>query len=108
MDLLKGNVRQIYFRYLGAAFGSALISSIYGLVDSAMVGQYQGPEGTAALAIVAVVAVAAVGFAGHMIAHHVGGFYARIEEEDERARMEEEQAAKKAAQEGNHQTGETQ
>ena len=39
MDLLKGNVRQIYFRYLGAAFGSALISSIYGLVDSAMVGQ---------------------------------------------------------------------
>ena len=42
MDLLKGNVRQIYFRYLGAAFGSALISSIYGLVDSAMVGQYQG------------------------------------------------------------------
>jgi len=54
MDLLKGNVRQIYFRYLGAAFGSALISSIYGLVDSAMVGQYQGPEGTAALAIVLV------------------------------------------------------
>ena len=54
------------------------------------------------------VAVAAVGFAGHMIAHHVGGFYARIEEEDERARMEEEQAAKNAAQEGNHQKGETQ
>ena len=53
MALLKGNVRQIYFRYLGAAFGSALIRSIYGLVDSAMVGQYQGPEGTAALAIVA-------------------------------------------------------
>ena len=60
------------------------------------------------LAIVAVVAVAAVGFAGHMIAHHVGGFYARIEEEDERARMEEEQAAKNAAQEENHQKGETQ
>ena len=57
---------------------------------------------------VAVVAVAAVGFAGHMIAHHVGGFYARIEEEDERARMEEEQAAKNAAQEENHQKGETQ
>ena len=46
--------------------------------------------------------------AGHMIAHHVGGFYARIEEEDERARMEEEQAAKNAAQEENHQKGETQ
>ena len=47
-------------------------------------------------------AVAAIGFAGHMIAHHVGEFYARIEEEDERARREEEkeeQAAHAAAQE---------
>lgn len=35
-----------------AAFGSALISSIYGVVDMAMVGQYQGPEGTAALTVV--------------------------------------------------------
>ena len=42
----------MYFRYLTAAFGSALISSIYGVVDMAMVGQYQGPEGTAALAVV--------------------------------------------------------
>ena len=48
------------------------------------------PKALAALAIIAVVAVAAIGFAGHMIAHHVGGFYARIEEEDERARREEE------------------
>lgn len=53
MDLLKGNVKKLYGKYLTAAFGSALISSIYGLVDTAMVGQYQGPEGTAALAVVA-------------------------------------------------------
>ena len=53
MDMLSGNVRKIYFRYLAAAFGSALISSIYGVVDMAMVGQYQGPDGTAALAVVA-------------------------------------------------------
>ena len=53
MDLLKGNVRQIYFRYLGAAFGSALISSVYSMADMAMVGQYQGPDGIAALAVVA-------------------------------------------------------
>lgn len=53
MDLLKGNIRHIYFKYLSAAFGSALISSIYSLVDMAMVGQYQGPGGTAALAVVA-------------------------------------------------------
>ena len=29
------------------------ISSIYGIVDMAIVGQYQGPDGTAALAVVA-------------------------------------------------------
>ena len=53
MDLLSGNVKRIYFKYLTAAFGSALISSVYGIVDMAMVGQYQGPGGTAALAVVA-------------------------------------------------------
>ncbi len=53
MDFLNGNIRNIYFKYLAAAFGSALISSIYGVVDMAMVGQYQGPDGTAALAVVA-------------------------------------------------------
>lgn len=52
MDFLTGNIKPMYFKYLAAAFGSALISSIYGVVDMAMVGQYQGPEGTAALAIV--------------------------------------------------------
>ena len=52
MDLLCGNIKTLYFKYLSAAFGSALISSIYGIVDMAMVGQYQGPDGTAALAVV--------------------------------------------------------
>lgn len=52
MDFLTDNIKPLYFKYLGAAFGSALISSIYGVVDMAMVGQYQGPEGTAALAVV--------------------------------------------------------
>lgn len=52
MDFLTGKIKPMYFKYLAAAFGSALISSIYGVVDMAMVGQYQGPEGTAALAIV--------------------------------------------------------
>ncbi len=53
MDLQNGNVKTVYFKYLSAAFGSALISSIYGIVDMAMVGQYEGPSGTAALAVVA-------------------------------------------------------
>lgn len=53
VDLLNGSIKSLYFRYLSAAFGSALISCIYGVVDTAMVGQYHGPEGTAALAVVA-------------------------------------------------------
>ena len=42
MSLLTGKIRPIYCRYLSAAFGSALITSIYSIVDMAMVGQYQG------------------------------------------------------------------
>ena len=53
MDFLNGRIKTIYFRYLSAAFGSALITSIYSIVDMAMVGQYHGPEGSAALAVVA-------------------------------------------------------
>ena len=53
MDLLNGKIKPLYFKYLSAAFGSAIISSVYSIVDTAMVGQYQGPTGTAALAVVA-------------------------------------------------------
>lgn len=53
MDFLNGKIKPLYFKYLTAAFGSALVTSIYSIVDMAMVGQYQGPEGTAALAVVA-------------------------------------------------------
>lgn len=53
MDFLSGKIKTLYFKYLAAAFGSALITSIYSIVDMAMVGQYHGPEGTAALAVVA-------------------------------------------------------
>lgn len=52
MEFLLSKIKPMYFKYLGAAFGSALISSIYGVVDMAMVGQYQGPKGTAAMAVV--------------------------------------------------------
>lgn len=53
MDFLNDRIKPIYFKYLSAAFGSAMITSIYSIVDMAMVGQYQGPDGTAALAVVA-------------------------------------------------------
>lgn len=53
MKLLDEKIKKVYFKYLLAVFGSAMISCIYGVVDMAVVGQYQGPNGTAALAIVA-------------------------------------------------------
>lgn len=53
MDFLHSKIRPMYFKYLAAAFGSAMITSVYSIVDTAMVGQYHGPQGTAALAIVA-------------------------------------------------------
>lgn len=53
MNFLTGKIKSMYFKYLFAAFGSALISSIYGIVDMAVVGQYHGPEGTAAMAVIA-------------------------------------------------------
>lgn len=53
MDILNERIRPLYFKYLATAFGSAMITSIYSIVDMAMVGQYQGPDGTAALSVVA-------------------------------------------------------
>lgn len=53
MDILNDNVRKLYTKYFVTAFGSTMISCIYGIVDMAVVGQYQGPSGTAALAVVA-------------------------------------------------------
>lgn len=53
MKFLNENIKSLYFKYLVATFGSAMITSIYSLVDMAMVGQYYGPVGTATLTIVA-------------------------------------------------------
>ena len=45
------------------------------------------------MVIVAVVAILLLAFAGAMAARHIGGFYARIQEEDERLLREEEEQA---------------
>ncbi len=52
MDLLKDNVKKLYFKYLAAAFGSSLISTIYGFVDMIVIGRYEGPAGSAAMAVI--------------------------------------------------------
>ena len=51
MDLLKSKIKPMYFRYLFAASGSAMVASVFGMVDAMMVGRYHGPVGTAALAV---------------------------------------------------------
>ena len=53
MDLINDKIKNIFFKYLFLSFGSALITSIYSIVDMMMVGQYHGYNGTAALAVVA-------------------------------------------------------
>lgn len=52
MELQTGNIRNIYFRYLVPTLFSGLVMSVYSLVDMIVVGQYEGPAGTAALACV--------------------------------------------------------
>jgi putative MATE family efflux protein len=52
MDLAKDNTRKLYHHFLLNAFGSALVASVFGLVDMAMMGNYQGASGPAALAVV--------------------------------------------------------
>lgn len=51
MDLLTGKIRPIYLKYLVAASGSAMVASIFGMVDAMAVGKYHGPAGNAALAV---------------------------------------------------------
>lgn len=41
----------MYFKYLVAASGSAMVGSVFGMVDAMMVGKYHGPSGNAALAV---------------------------------------------------------
>lgn len=51
MDLLKGKIGPMYLQFLAAASGSALVASMFGMVDAMMVGKYHGPIGSAALAV---------------------------------------------------------
>lgn len=52
MDLIKSDVRQLYRKYLVASVTSALVMSIYTLVDTIAIGQSEGPIGAAAMAVI--------------------------------------------------------
>ncbi len=52
MDMLNGDIRQLYRKFLSTSLFSALVISIYSFVDTIAVGQSEGPIGTAAMAII--------------------------------------------------------
>ena len=52
MNLLTSDIKKVYRKYMFSAFGSAIITSIYSMVDIICVGQYEGKVGAAALACI--------------------------------------------------------
>ncbi len=52
MDLLKDSVTKAFRHYFLLAFGGAFLGCIYGMVDSAVVGQYGGPLAAASMSVV--------------------------------------------------------
>jgi putative MATE family efflux protein len=53
MNMLTDNVKPLYRKFLFPSMGGALAISIYSLIDTIAVGQYEGPAGAAAMAIIA-------------------------------------------------------
>ena len=51
MDLLKDNLKNLYFRFLIPSLGSAMVMSIYTLTDAIVIGKGIGANALAALSI---------------------------------------------------------
>ncbi len=52
MDILKDNPRTLFRRYFLSSFMGSFIVAIYSIIDSIMIGQYEGPVGAAAVACI--------------------------------------------------------
>lgn len=52
VNLLKDDIKKMYFILLASAIGSTLVSTIYSTVDMICVGHYCGPVGTAAISCI--------------------------------------------------------
>lgn len=51
MNLLKDNPNKVFFKFLIPAVSSAIAVAIYSFVDTIVIGQDMGPDGTAACAV---------------------------------------------------------
>lgn len=49
MDLLNGNVKKLFFKYFKATISSSMVMTIYSLVDTICIGQYEGSVSMAQL-----------------------------------------------------------
>ena len=49
MDLLKDNLKKLYFKFLIPSLGSAMVMSIYTLTDAIVIGKGVGADALAAL-----------------------------------------------------------
>jgi len=52
MDLLKDNPRKLFWKFLVPAVSAAIAVAAYSFVDTIVIGQDAGPNGTAACAVV--------------------------------------------------------
>jgi Na+-driven multidrug efflux pump len=52
MDLLKDNIRKLYFQYLIPSLSSAMVVSIYVMTDAIVIGKGLGPEALSALNLI--------------------------------------------------------
>lgn len=52
MELLSGDIRRLFWKYLAASVMGAVVTSVYSFVDVIAIGQSEGPAGTAAMAVI--------------------------------------------------------
>lgn len=52
MDLVKDGIGRLYRRYLGASMVSAVVMTVYSMVDTVAIGRSEGAAGTAAMAVI--------------------------------------------------------
>ncbi len=52
MNLIKDDIKKLFYKFLIPTISSSLAIAVYSLVDTIAIGQGAGPDGTAACAIV--------------------------------------------------------
>ena len=51
MNYLTDKIKPMFIKLLVASSGSAVVCSVFAMMDAMMIGRYHGPDGTAAIAV---------------------------------------------------------